>query len=87
LPRKNGDSSAFSLSSSDPAPGRAIDTHRHPGADEILFLHTGIARVHMRDSVRVVHAGATEFIPANTWISVDNIENDVIYLVGILSGL
>jgi hypothetical protein len=35
----------------------------------------------------VVHAGATEFIPANTWISVDNIENDVIYLVGILSGL
>lgn len=82
---KNGGSSHLVLLTADIAPGKEIETHRHPGADEILFLQTGVARVHLADSVRVVHAGATVFIPANTWISVENIGNDTISLVGILS--
>jgi mannose-6-phosphate isomerase-like protein (cupin superfamily) len=54
------------------APGKQIEAHRHPEADEILFLQKGTARVHLGDSVRVVHADATVFIPADTWIQVEN---------------
>lgn len=62
-----------------------IVTHRHRGSDEILFLQTGTARVHLGDSERVVHAGATVFIPTNTWISISNIGSDAISVVGVFS--
>ena len=35
--------------------------------------------------MRVVHGGATVFIPANTWISVSNIGSNVISLVFVFS--
>jgi quercetin dioxygenase-like cupin family protein len=82
---KNGGSSHLVFMTADIAPGGEIITHRHPGADEILFLQTGTARVHLGDKVRDVHAGATIFIPANTWISASNIGNDTIRAVGIFS--
>ena len=65
--------------------GGAIDTHRHPGADEILFLESGTARVRLGDTARVVHGGSTVFIPANTWIAVDNIGNEAIRAVAVFS--
>src|SRR5216684_4625677 len=82
---KNGGSSHLVFGTEDLPPGETIGTHRHPSADEIIFLQAGTARVHVGDSVRVVHAGATVFIPANTWISVDNIGNDAISLAVIFS--
>ncbi len=82
---KNGGSSHLVFMTADLAPGGEISTHRHPGADEILFLQSGTARVHLGDAVRDVHAGATVFIPANTWISVSNIGSDTISAVGIFS--
>ncbi len=65
--------------------GGQIETHRHPNADEILYLQNGTARVHLGGTVRIVHGGATVFIPANTWISVDNIGRVAINLVAIFS--
>src|SRR5579871_4209852 len=53
---KNGGSSHLVFFTAEVPPGGAIDTHRHPGADEILFLQTGSARVHLGDAVRDVHA-------------------------------
>jgi quercetin dioxygenase-like cupin family protein len=82
---KNGGSSHLVFFTADLAPGRVIEAHRHPGSDEILFLQTGTARVHLKDSVRDVHAGSTVFIPADTWISVSNIGTDVISLVSVFS--
>lgn len=82
---KNGGSSHLVLLTAEIAPGKEIEEHRHLGVDEILLLQTGTARVHLADSVRVVRAGATVFVPANTWIAVENIGNDAISLVGILS--
>jgi quercetin dioxygenase-like cupin family protein len=82
---KNGGSSHLVFLTADLAPRGAIHAHRHPGADEILFLQSGTARVHLGDSVREVHAGATVFIPANTGIAVDNIGNDDIRLLSIFS--
>jgi quercetin dioxygenase-like cupin family protein len=82
---KNGGSSHLVFMTADLAPGGEIHAHRHPGADEILYLQTGTARVHLGNSVRDVHAGATVFIPANTWISLDNIGNDGISMVAVFS--
>jgi quercetin dioxygenase-like cupin family protein len=73
------------LGTEDLAPGETIPTHRHPGSDEILFLQNGNARVHLGDSVREVHGGATVFIPADTWISVSNIGSGVISFAFIFS--
>jgi quercetin dioxygenase-like cupin family protein len=82
---KNGGSSHLVFMTADIKPGGAIDAHRHPGSDEILFLVNGTARVHLGDAVRVVHGGATVFIPANTWISVDNIGSEVMSSVAVFS--
>jgi len=82
---KNGGSSHLVFGTEDLPPGETIPTHRHPGSDEILFLQTGSARVHLGGSVRDVHAGSTVFIPANTWVSVVNIGSDVISLVFVFS--
>lgn len=82
----NGGSSHLVLGTELMAPGDdPISTHKHPDADEILLLQTGTARVHLGNAVRDVHAGAIVFIPAGTWISVDNIGHDGINLVFIFS--
>ena len=73
------------MGTEDLAPGETIPKHRHPGSDEILFLETGTARVHLGDSVREVRGGSTVFIPADTWISVSNIGSDVISLAFVFS--
>jgi mannose-6-phosphate isomerase-like protein (cupin superfamily) len=73
------------LVTEDMPPGGQIETHRHPDSDEILFLQNGMAKVSLGDVVREVHDGATVFIPANTWISVNNIGSDPIHLIGIFS--
>jgi quercetin dioxygenase-like cupin family protein len=82
---KNGASSHLVLLTADIQAGGVIDTHKHPGSDEILFFQSGTARVRLCDAVRVVHAGATVFIPADTWISVDNIGKEGISLVCVFS--
>ena len=82
---KNGGSSHLVFMTGDIAPGGGISAHRHPDADEILYLQTGTARVHLGDSVRDVHAGATVFIPANTWISVDHVGNEGVSMIAIFS--
>ena len=76
--RHNGGSSRLVLGTEDIPPGGMIDRHRHPGADEIILLQNGSARVSLGDRTREVHGGATVFIPANTWISVTNIGTDPI---------
>jgi quercetin dioxygenase-like cupin family protein len=82
---KNGGSSHLVFFTADIAPGGEISAHRHPGSDEILFLQTGTARVHLGDAVREVHAGATIFIPANTWIAVSNIGSNAISAMCVFS--
>jgi quercetin dioxygenase-like cupin family protein len=82
---KNGGSSHLVFGTEDLPPGETIPTHRHPGSDEILFLQTGTARLHLGDSVREVHGGSTVFIPADTWISVSNIGRDVINVAFVFS--
>jgi quercetin dioxygenase-like cupin family protein len=82
---ENGGSSHMVFMTADLAPGGEIVSHKHPEADEILYLQTGTARVHLGEVVREVHAGATVFIPAGTLISLSNIGKDVIGLAVIFS--
>ena len=83
--RHNGGSSHLVFITEDVPPGGKIDRHRHPGADEVVFLQNGRARVSLGERVREVHAGATVFVPANTWIEVTNIGTDAIHGVFVFS--
>jgi quercetin dioxygenase-like cupin family protein len=83
--RHNGGSSQLVFLTEDIPVGGKIDRHRHPGADEIVFLQNGHARISLGDKVREVHAGATIFMPANTWIEVTNIGSDAIHGVFVFS--
>jgi len=83
--RHNGGSSHLVLVTEDVPPGGKIDRHRHPGADEIIFLQNGRARVNLGDRMKEVHAGATVFVPADTWIEVTNIGTDAIHGVFVFS--
>jgi quercetin dioxygenase-like cupin family protein len=82
---KNGGSSRMVFMTAELAPGKEIVAHKHPGADEILFLQSGVARVTLGATVRDVHAGSTVFIPANMWISVLNIGSEEISVVSVFS--
>jgi quercetin dioxygenase-like cupin family protein len=82
---QNGGSQHLVLITSDFVPGIPIPAHKHPNADEILFLRAGIARVHLGDTVKEVHAGATVFIPAGTWVSLDRIGSEPMSLIAIFS--
>jgi quercetin dioxygenase-like cupin family protein len=83
--RHNGSSSHLVFITEDLPAGGKIDRHRHPGADEIIFLQNGRARVSLGNRVKEVHAGATVFAPADTWIEVTNIGTDAIHGVFVFS--
>jgi quercetin dioxygenase-like cupin family protein len=57
----------------DMAPGDRIPIHRHPHADELIFIQSGTGRVTLGDKMQEAHAGAVVFIPRDTWIGMENI--------------
>lgn len=58
------------------APGDKISTHKHPYADELIFIQSGTGHVTVGDSTGMVRAGGIVFIPRDTWISLENIGTD-----------
>ncbi len=85
IDRQNGGSAHMVFLTEDLPSGASIDRHRHPGADEIIFIQNGRARVKLGDRIREVHGGATIFAPANTWIEVANIGTETIHGVFVFS--
>lgn len=82
---RNGASSHLVFGTEDLPSGENIETHRHPGSDEILYLQNGLAKVSLGKAVREVHGGSTVFIPAGTWISVSNTGKETIHLFFVFS--
>jgi quercetin dioxygenase-like cupin family protein len=82
---RNGGSSHLVFGTEDLPSAESIETHRHPGSDEILFLQNGFAKVSLGDTVREVRGGSTIFIPAGTWISVSNTGKETLHLLFIFS--
>ena len=78
---RNGGSSHLVFGTEDMPEGGHIQTHRHPGSDEIIFLQNGQAKVTVGALTRQVHGGATVFIPADTWLSVANTGKETIHMV------
>lgn len=56
--RRNGGAPEFVLFTEDIAPGQAVRPHRHPDADEILFIHAGTGVVKVADREAAVSSGA-----------------------------
>jgi quercetin dioxygenase-like cupin family protein len=82
---RNGGSDRMTVVTEDMAPGDRIPTHRHPHADELLFILSGTGRVTLGDKVQVAQAGAIVFIPSDTWISLENIGKDHLTQIGVWS--
>jgi quercetin dioxygenase-like cupin family protein len=53
-------------------PGQGIPAHRHLHADEIIFIHKGVAQVTLGDRETVVREGGTVYIPRNVRIALKN---------------
>ena len=81
----NGGSTHLVFGTEDLPRGAKIDQHKHPDSDEIIYLQNGSAHVTVGVAARDVHAGATVFIPANTWITVTNMGGEPIHMVFIFS--
>ncbi len=84
---KNGGSQHLIFFTEEIPPGGTIPRHKHLGQDEILFIKTSTAHVWLGSQERDVHAGATVFIPSETWISLKNTGSEDLALVSIFSGL
>ena len=64
--RRNGGSPNLMMGYEELPPGQAIQGHRHPAMDEIIFVHRGTGTVELGDRTAAVGPGATVFIPPAT---------------------
>ncbi len=82
---KNNGSQHLVMVTEDMAPGDEFPIHKHLGQDEILYISKGTVHAHVGDQERDLHAGATVFIPALTWVNVKNAGTDTASVVGVFS--
>jgi quercetin dioxygenase-like cupin family protein len=64
-------------------PGAAIPPHRHPGADEIIFVHSGTGFAELGDKSSAVAAGSTIYIPRLTRITLKNTGKEPLVIVAL----
>jgi quercetin dioxygenase-like cupin family protein len=82
---KNNGSQHLVMGTEDMAPGDEFPTHKHLGQDEIVYIEKGIVHVHLGDRERDLHAGGTVFIPAHTWVRVENAGTETVSVVFVFS--
>ncbi|HZR10340.1 MAG TPA: cupin domain-containing protein [Myxococcales bacterium] len=83
-PRTAG-STDFFLMTEDIAPGQAIPAHRHPQAEEIIFVHAGTGLATLAGRQAEVEAGAVIFMPRDTVFSMRNTGSGPLRIVAIFS--
>jgi mannose-6-phosphate isomerase-like protein (cupin superfamily) len=79
--RQYGKSSSFFMAMEDIAPGRGLRRHRHPHAEEILFIHRGSGTVRLGDREAPFTTGATVWIPRDVSVELRNTGNEPITLL------
>lgn len=67
--RQNGGSPDFWFGTETLPVGAGIPYHRHLHEDEVLYIISGSAHVHVGSLVGDARPGAIVFIPRNTWVS------------------
>jgi len=70
--RRNGGSPALMMGYEEIPPGQAIQAHRHPAMDEIVFVHRGTGAAELGDRTAAVGPGATIYIPQATRVMLRN---------------
>ena len=70
--RRNGGSPDLMMGYEELPPGQAIQAHRHPAMDEIVFVHRGTGTAELGDRTAAVGPGATVFIPQGTRVMLRN---------------
>jgi len=70
--RRNGGSPALMMGYEEIPPGQAIQAHRHPAMDEIVFVHRGTGAAELGDRTATVGPGATIYIPQATRVMLRN---------------
>jgi quercetin dioxygenase-like cupin family protein len=83
--RRNGHAPELVMFTEDIAPGQAIPPHRHPDADEILYVHAGTGRAVLAGRETVVREGATIYMPRNTSVRLTNVGTGALSIVAIFS--
>lgn len=66
-------------------PGQGIAPHRHPHADEIIFIHGGSGLATLAGQQQAVESGATIYMPRNTVVSLRNTGSVPLRIVAIFS--
>ena len=70
--RRNGGSPELMMGYEELPPGQAIQPHRHPAMDEILFVHRGTGTAELGDRTAPVGAGTTVFVPRGARVTLRN---------------
>lgn len=82
---RNGGAPELALFTEDIPPGQAIPPHRHPGADEILFVHAGTGVATLAGREATVGAGTVIYMPRNTSVRLRNTGTGPLRIVAIFS--
>ena len=82
---RNGGAPEFVMITEEIPPTQAIPFHRHPHADEILFIHAGTGVVTLGNREATVTSGATIYMPRNTVVGLRNTGAEPLKIVGIFS--
>ena len=83
-PKTTG-SSDFFVMTEDIAPGQAIPAHRHPDAEEVIFIREGAGVATLAGRQSAVEAGAIVFMPRDTIFSMRNTGGGPLRIVAIFS--
>lgn len=83
--RANGGAPEFVMLTEDIPPGQAIPAHRHPHADEIIFIHGGIGLASLAGRQATVTTGATIYMPRDTVVALRNTGAEPLRIVAIFS--
>ncbi len=83
--RRNGAAPELVMLTEDIPPGQGISPHRHPNADEILFIHGGSGEAILAGRRATVSSGATIYMPRNTVVSLRNSGREPLRIVAIFS--
>jgi quercetin dioxygenase-like cupin family protein len=73
------------IASEEMPPGTAIPLHRHERHEEALFIHRGQVTVTLGERRMGGEAGTFVYIPAGTWIEVENTGQQTASVVGIFA--
>ena len=83
--RRNGGAPEFVMLTEDIAPGQAISPHRHPHADEIIFIHGGTGLASLAGRQATVTTGATIYMPRDSVVGLRNTGPEPLKIVAIFS--